>query len=86
MGQDRSGPSVPRLRLYRLEGLVARRGPRCELYWPEDRRDRAVEACTAYLKRYGDRFKADPPSERNGFIVNRDAPGVPRAGPARDPC
>ncbi len=40
--------------------------PECELYWPEDRRDRAVAACTAFLKRYGDRFTADPlPVERD---------------------
>ena len=36
--------------------------PRCELYWPEDRRDRAVQACADYLKKYGDRFTADAPA------------------------
>jgi hypothetical protein len=40
--------------------------PECELYWPEDRRDRSVEACVAFLKQYGDRFTADPlPIERD---------------------
>jgi hypothetical protein len=34
--------------------------PECQLDWPEDRRDQAVEACIAFLKRYGDRFTADP--------------------------
>ena len=28
--------------------------PRCELYWPTAERDRAVEACRAFLARYGD--------------------------------
>jgi hypothetical protein len=35
--------------------------PEFELYWPEDRRDRAVESCMAFLKRFGDRFTAEPP-------------------------
>ncbi len=34
--------------------------PEFEMYWPEDRRDRAVESCAAFLKRYGDRFTTDP--------------------------
>jgi hypothetical protein len=38
--------------------------PECELYWPQDRRDRAVAGCSAYVKQYGDRFTADaPPGE-----------------------
>ena len=41
--------------------------PACDLYWPEDRRDRAVAACIAYLKRYGDRFTADPPRGERDF-------------------
>jgi hypothetical protein len=30
--------------------------PRCELYWPQAKRDAAVAACTEFLKRYGDRL------------------------------
>ena len=36
--------------------------PEFALYWPEDRRDRAVAASIAYLKKYGDRFTVDPPA------------------------
>jgi hypothetical protein len=35
--------------------------PECELYWPEDRRDRAVEMCAKFLKQYGDRFSPESP-------------------------
>jgi len=41
--------------------------PECELYWPEDRRDRAVAASAAYLKRYGDRFTAEAPDGERDF-------------------
>jgi hypothetical protein len=41
--------------------------PRCELYWPEDRRDRAVQACAEYLTRYGDRFTGDAPAGARDF-------------------
>ncbi len=34
--------------------------PRCELYWPQDKRDRAVAACTEYLRHYGDHLFAEP--------------------------
>ncbi|MBO0697487.1 MAG: hypothetical protein J2P46_03770 [Zavarzinella sp.] len=27
--------------------------PRCELYWPEDRRDKAVAECAGFLRQYG---------------------------------
>jgi hypothetical protein len=37
--------------------------PRCELYWPENRRDNAVAACVAYLKTYGARFTIDAPGD-----------------------
>ncbi len=50
--------------------------PRCELYWPEDRRDRAVQACAAFLKRYRERFTGDPlvgkfefPDERRAHLA-----------------
>lgn len=31
--------------------------PRFELYWPQERRDRVILECTAFLKRYGDAFR-----------------------------
>ena len=37
-----------------LSGLEG--SPRCELYWPEPRRDEAVIACVAFLKRFGALF------------------------------
>jgi hypothetical protein len=46
--------------------------PRCELFWPVDQRDQAIEACAAYLKRYGDRFTAKAP------IGEPETPGSPR--------
>jgi hypothetical protein len=40
--------------------------PECALYWSETRRDDAVAACAAYLKRYGPRFSAEaPPGEQD---------------------
>ncbi len=33
--------------------------PECALTWPEARRDAAVTACAAYLRRYGPRFAAE---------------------------
>lgn len=33
--------------------------PRCELYWPETNRDKAVAACLQFLRKYGERFQAD---------------------------
>jgi hypothetical protein len=30
--------------------------PRCELWWPEEKRDRAVAACKAFLEKYGERL------------------------------
>ena len=38
--------------LSRLEGA-----PQCELYWPQERRDRAVQATQEYLARRGHRFQ-----------------------------
>jgi hypothetical protein len=35
--------------------------PRCELYWSEEMRDQAVEACVGFLKTLGDRFTAEAP-------------------------
>jgi len=34
--------------------------PKCELYWPEAERDRAIAACAEFLRRYGERFRHDP--------------------------
>ncbi len=34
--------------------------PTCMLYWPEDRRDRAIAAQAAFLKQLGERFDASP--------------------------
>ena len=31
--------------------------PKCELFWPEKERDRAVAACAAMLRQYGHRFR-----------------------------
>jgi hypothetical protein len=33
--------------------------PRCELNWPEAKRDAAVRNCAAFLRRYGDRMRVD---------------------------
>jgi hypothetical protein len=38
--------------LSRVEGM-----PAFELYWPEARRDKALAACAATLRRYGDRYR-----------------------------
>lgn len=45
--------------------------PRCELYWPEDRRDRAVTACAEFLRKYGERFTAVPPPGERDFPRER---------------
>jgi len=34
--------------------------PRCELYWPQTERDKAVAACIEFIQKYGDNFKWDP--------------------------
>jgi hypothetical protein len=43
---------------WELSGLEG--APRCELYWPVAERDKAVAACAAFLKKYGERFKHSP--------------------------
>jgi hypothetical protein len=50
-------------RLSRIEGA-----PRCELYWPEKNRDRAVAACAEFLTRYGPRLRVpnEPFETKNG--------------------
>jgi hypothetical protein len=41
--------------------------PRCDLFWPETRRDEAVAACVAYLKRFGTSFRAEAPPGTHDF-------------------
>ena len=50
------------LKLSEIEG-----GPRIDLFWPENRRDGAVAACAAYLKRFGDRFTTEAPPGLRDF-------------------
>jgi hypothetical protein len=37
-----------------LEGM-----PKCELFWPEKQRDRAVATCAAMMRQYGHHFRVD---------------------------
>jgi hypothetical protein len=41
--------------------------PRCDLFWPEARRDQAVAACVAFLKRFGPSFTAEAPAGTRDF-------------------
>jgi hypothetical protein len=41
--------------------------PRCDLFWPEARRDEAVAACVAYLKRYSASFTTETPAGIRDF-------------------
>jgi hypothetical protein len=53
--------------------------PRCELYWPEEKRDKAVAECEAFLRRFGNHLLPDPKS----MIINRVAtPADIQAGKA----
>jgi len=54
--------------------------PEIELYWPEDRRDEAVESCAAFLKRYGDRFTAVSPDGERDFPGKRAHLAFPPLG------
>jgi hypothetical protein len=54
--------------------------PECELYWPEDRRDRAVEASAAFVRRYGDRFTAEAPGGERDFPSNKGHVAFPILG------
>lgn len=45
--------------------------PRCELYWPEDRRDGGVQACAEYLRKYGGRLTADAPPGTHDFPAKK---------------
>jgi hypothetical protein len=70
---DPLAPQVPGEAVFRVcdlyaYGIAAIPGaPRCELYWPEEDRDRAVAACAAFLKRYGDRLKETSVPPRDGY-------------------
>ncbi len=52
--------------------------PRCELYWPEDRRDRAVAASAEFLRKYGEQFTATPPPGENDFPSKRAHVAFPK--------
>ena len=41
-------------------GLSLDGAPKCELFWPEKERDRAVEACAGYLRQYGKHLQLVP--------------------------
>jgi hypothetical protein len=53
--------------------------PRCELYWPVSDRDKAVAACAAFLKQYGERFQFS----RDVEIPERDTSPWPNSNKAR---
>ncbi len=63
---------------WKLSSLEA--APDCQLYWSQDRRDRAVEACVAYLKRYGDRFTAEEPPGEHDFPDKKSHLAFPALG------
>ncbi len=44
--------------------------PRCELYWPEDKRDQAVAACADFLRHFGDHLSAE------AGVLQRDRPAT----------
>jgi len=58
--------------------------PKCELFWPKKERDRAVEACAAFLRQYGHRFRPAPqtypfgdPYQVRLALPIRDRPATP---------
>jgi hypothetical protein len=53
------------LRLASLDG-----SPRFEMSWPEPKRDEAIAALAAFLRRYGDRYEAATSDVRNPFEPN----------------
>jgi hypothetical protein len=46
--------------------------PRCELYWSEEKRDKAVEACVDFLRRYGDHLFLDSPTPKRDKPATAD--------------
>src|SRR5205085_3478361 len=63
---DARAPKVPATVVFRVcdyyaWGVSRTRGaPRCELYWPEADRDKAVAACAEFLQRFGERLRYSP--------------------------
>ena len=45
--------------------------PRCQLVWPEAKRNEAVTACRQFLRRYGDRFQYQPGDENGMSFLQR---------------
>jgi hypothetical protein len=45
--------------------------PEFELYWPEERRDRAIESCASFLKKYANRFTADTPDHETNAVPRK---------------
>jgi hypothetical protein len=46
--------------------------PRCELYWSEEKRDKAVAACAEFLRRYGDHLFLDSPTPKRDKPATAD--------------
>ena len=67
-------------KLSELEG-----SPQIDLFWPEARRDEAVAACVAFLKRYGASFSRQGPARRARLPGPQGAPEVPDPRQAGDP-
>jgi hypothetical protein len=59
--------------------LAAVRGlPRCELYWPESRRDKAVAASARFLQQYGQRLQSYDGSQPASIVLPAlDRPATP---------
>ena len=58
--------------------------PECELYWPQANRDRAVEACRAFLHRCANNFRYRDPEDRGRDNPDRAAAGPPIHFPVLD--
>ena len=50
--------------------------PRCELYWPQAERDRAVEASRAFLVRYADHFRYQENEDKNRDHFTYPGPSI----------
>ncbi len=66
---------------YGVSGLAG--APKCELFWPEKERDRAVDACAGFLRQYGRAFRPVPERYRYGdlhvelMLPIRERPATP---------
>lgn len=67
--------------------------PRIEMYWPEAERDRAITACVARLRQYGERFRFDEatrprsnhdPFDRGRLTASLSFPPLDRPATAED--